>query len=390
MGRFAWLGKGLSRGLPVIGAVGDYAEGKSQGEDDIRAGVGAAGSALGGWKGAAAGAVAGQLAIPIPIVGGAVGAVAGGIAGAAAGGWGADRVDDLIRGKQNKEKEMATFSSGYAEDERRRMMREQEAYDNRGYGAGDFLSQATNAAGLGGLGYGVYANRESLQQIPGAIKQIPGNVKQAGVDYGDARALGLNKRTSGGYALRNLPTRGNVAQGAKNAFRNVPLVGKAALIAGGLKLVDDTIFKGAGQRTLAGGFDAVTGNVFDLDGRGDGRTQQQRLDEQRQAERIKQQQDIDAENRRRIENLPSNDPYLSAIQGMSEVAQDRLLRRADSLYEKSLADARYTAERSTQVNREDYLTETQAKQASELMSAYARDIPQSVSTMLNSVLNARY
>jgi hypothetical protein len=385
MGRFAWLSKGLSRGLPVIGAVGDYAEGKSQGEDDIRAGVGAAGSALGGWKGAAAGAVAGQLAIPIPIVGGAVGAVAGGIAGAAAGGWGADRVDDLIRGnKNNKEKEMATFSSGYAEDERRRM-EEERAYNNRGYGTGDFLGQAINAAGLGGLGYGVYANRESLQQIPGAVKEGASTFNDV---YRRAGNAGLSRTTAANAAATEAG--GQMLRGARNAARNIPLVGKAALIAGGLKLVDDTIFKGAGQRTLAGGFDAVTGNVFDLDGRGDGRTQQQRLDEQRQAERTKQQQDIDAENRRRTENLPSNDPYLSAIQGMSEVAQDKLLRRLDSLYERNLAEGRYTAERSTQVNREDFLTETQAKQASELMSAYSRDIPQSVSTMLNSVFNARY
>lgn len=103
--------------LDAVFAFSDYANGKQEGEDDIRAGVGATGSTLGGWGGALAGgqagATLGAFGGPVGIaVGGALGAIAGGTIGGFAGGWGADRVDETIRGKQGN-KQMKYYDSNY-------------------------------------------------------------------------------------------------------------------------------------------------------------------------------------------------------------------------------------------------------------------------------------
>jgi hypothetical protein len=377
MGRFAFLGKGLSRGLPILGAVGDYADGKAQGEDEIRAGVGAAGSGLGGWGGAAAGAGIGQALIPIPGVGAAIGGIVGGIAGTFAGGWGADRADDLVRGnnnKQNKENKMASFydsTDPYLREKARREQ-EQQQYDNRPYGFGDFLGGATNVAAAG---TGLYAVGKSARDT---------NFANPFRTAEDLVRSGISRESASNIATQTLKTQG------KNFVKNIPFAGKAALAIGGAKLVDDTLFGGAGQRMLTGAGDAVTGNVFDLDGRGDGRSQQQRWDDDQRRYEAEQRKKVDEENVRRINALPSNDPYLRQMQWINEAAEDKLLRRMDSEYDRKFNDSKFVAERATQIQRENYLTETQAKQASELMNAYSRDIPQGVSTMLNSVFNARY
>lgn len=85
--------------LDAVFAGLDYAEGKTQGEDDIRALAGATGSTLGGWGGAVAGGTAGTAILPG--VGTVAGAILGGMAGSTVGGYAADRVDETLRPNSN-------------------------------------------------------------------------------------------------------------------------------------------------------------------------------------------------------------------------------------------------------------------------------------------------
>jgi hypothetical protein len=361
--------------LDVLTTGLDYSQGKDEGEDDIRAGVGAVGSTLGGWKGALAGAGAGSAFGPVGTV---VGGIIGGTAGGFLGGWGADRADDLIRGNKNKQRDkdnsMATFSSGYGnyfDEERARREEEERIYRERGYGLGDL---ATHLGTAGAVGTGVYGVAKSAKQTnfvnPFALAD---DLVQSGISRGSARQIA-------GQTLKSQ---------AGNFARNMPLVGKAAIGIGAAKLLDDAT-GGNVQRGLAGAFDAVTGNILDLDARGDGKSDAQRMEEKQAEEQKKYQQFLDKENERRINALPSNNPYLTAMQGINEAAQDKLLRRADLEYERGFRDRQYVAERATQIGRENFLTETQAKQARELMNAYARDIPFAVTNQLNGIFSARY
>lgn len=103
-GRMAGLGKLAGRVAPVAFAGLDYAMGKAEGEDDIRAVAGAGGALVGGMKGAASGAAMGSVAGPVGTV---VGGLIGGTVGSFAGGWGADRVDDLVRGRPQRDRDNA-------------------------------------------------------------------------------------------------------------------------------------------------------------------------------------------------------------------------------------------------------------------------------------------
>jgi len=87
MGKARLAGKYLGPVGAVLGGGFDYADGKAQGEDDIRAGVGAAGSTAGGVAGGVLGSALGPL-----------GTIAGGVVGSTVGGWVGDRVDELMRG----------------------------------------------------------------------------------------------------------------------------------------------------------------------------------------------------------------------------------------------------------------------------------------------------
>lgn len=82
--------------LPTNAAFGlaDYAIGKAEGEDDIRAGVGAVGSTIGGAIGGIAGTVLGRNRAA---------SMAGSAAGNFLGGWLGDRADELIRGNNQNE-----------------------------------------------------------------------------------------------------------------------------------------------------------------------------------------------------------------------------------------------------------------------------------------------
>jgi hypothetical protein len=90
------IGKILGRALGPLGVGLDYYEGRRQGEDRVRAAAGSTGAGLGGWGGATVGAAVGTSILPGP--GTAIGGIAGGIAGSLGGGWGADRIDEAIRG----------------------------------------------------------------------------------------------------------------------------------------------------------------------------------------------------------------------------------------------------------------------------------------------------
>lgn len=87
MGKARMAGKYLGPVGSVLGAGLDYSDGKAQGEDDIRAGVGAAGSAAGGVIGGVLGTALGPL-----------GTIAGSVVGSTVGGWLGDRADELVRG----------------------------------------------------------------------------------------------------------------------------------------------------------------------------------------------------------------------------------------------------------------------------------------------------
>lgn len=100
----------------------DYASGKAAGEDDIRALAGAAGNTAGGWSGGAAGAATGAAlgTMLLPgigtAIGGVLGGIAGGISGSTGGGWAADRIDEVVRGKQPtpEQIQLAAYGQGVA------------------------------------------------------------------------------------------------------------------------------------------------------------------------------------------------------------------------------------------------------------------------------------
>jgi hypothetical protein len=98
------FGKLAGRAAPVLFAGLDYATGKAEGEDDIRALAGAGGALVGGMKGAATGAALGSVAGPVGTI---VGGLIGGAAGSFAGGWGADRIDDVVRGRPKTDTDTA-------------------------------------------------------------------------------------------------------------------------------------------------------------------------------------------------------------------------------------------------------------------------------------------
>lgn len=111
MGRVAnWLGAAGKSAtnlgpLDAVFAGFDYMGGKAEGEDDIRAAAGAVGSAAGGWGGAMGGAATGAaIGSIVPgigtVIGGGIGALVGGGLGSFAGGWGADRIDQAVRGNR--------------------------------------------------------------------------------------------------------------------------------------------------------------------------------------------------------------------------------------------------------------------------------------------------
>ena len=407
----------------------DFYDGKQQGEDNVRAAAGAAGSTLGGWGGATAGGLAGAaIGSVVPVIGtaigGAVGAIAGGMIGGTAGGWGADRVDEAVRGnaginsqkqlenkfgrpltdaeknlssimeqqKQNKDKNMTTFNqqTGQLQDDYGNLI-----YDDYGnpvttnnykedtYGWGD---AAVTAAGLGATAYGVQPIAKNLL----ANGMNPRNT------YGFARQLG---------ATNNQAVRGAAAQGVDDLFRatrNLPGAAKVAGAVGGAILGNQAFGNPLGKA-----IDSLTGQRtnFDNDPVNRARAVQNKAVEAQQQAQQAQQNQIDNQQDQRMQRsqgitnnfagrkMPgafNNNPYDEMMRQMSNQYEQKALDRQDYVYERNFNDSNYVAERSKQAQREDYLTATRADQAKSLVDAYVTAIPNSVANQMRTVFGSRY
>ena len=177
--------------LDALFAGFDYAGGKAEGEDDIRAAAGAGGSALGGWGGAVGGAAIGTAILPG--IGTGIGALVGGGLGGFGGGWGADRIDQAVRGNRGAN----TLERLQENNTSRNVLAGTGAIGAAGYGLNKlFLGKnmyrtdprvAYETARLAGLGRGQAAAAASTV-APGyagdvagaAYKAIPGWGKVAG------------------------------------------------------------------------------------------------------------------------------------------------------------------------------------------------------------------
>jgi hypothetical protein len=251
-----WMGKS-ARGLGPLDAVfalSDYAGGKQEGEDDIRAGVGASGSVLGGWGGASAGAMGGAaLGSVVPgvgtVIGGAIGAIAGGIGGGYLGGWGADRADEAIRGDAGLKKQQDNKGN---KNMGRKYFDESGNYIGEDDGSvGEFLqNNATGAAAVATSAYGAkkladtFAQNQPFQAYKTAVA--------GGIDPRDAaRAVGSD--------LISEPF-----------MRNAGKIIKPLAIATGLSAADDLLLGGGVKRAagnfLGGAVDMATGGRTNLDG----------------------------------------------------------------------------------------------------------------------------
>jgi hypothetical protein len=104
-GKFARVattaGKVAIKVLPVVDAGLDFTTGLAEGEDVQRAATGAVGSTLGSIVGGIGmGAAAGSIFPGIGTFAGAVVGLGGAVIGGLIGGYGADRVDEVVRGKK--------------------------------------------------------------------------------------------------------------------------------------------------------------------------------------------------------------------------------------------------------------------------------------------------
>lgn len=379
----------------------DYYEGRQQGEDDIRASAGAAGSTAGGWGGAMAGAKigAGLGAFGGPVgavVGGTAGSVVGGIAGSFAGGYGADRVDETLRGnnKTNKVNNMATINqqTGYVQDDYGNPI-----YDDYGnpvtannYNVNE--QDGWGSAALTGLGLGMAA--------PAAMRGAH-----------NFAATAINPRAhaarmyAGGMPAGEAARRAARSQ-ADDVFRSLNKIpgAKKALGVGGLALAGNQLL-GNPLGKLA---DTVTGQRtnFDNDPVSAAKQRQNEQYESQQQAQQKQQNVFDDRQDGRMERsnqivantfegrkMPdafNNNPYDEMMRNMSEQYEQKALDRTDYEYARNFRDNAYVAERSKQIQREDLITATRAEQAKSLVDNYTRNIPNSVANQMRTIFSSRY
>ena len=384
----------------------DYYDGKQQGEDDIRAAAGAAGSTLGGWGGAIAGAklgtAIGTVGGPVGMaIGGTLGTIGGGLVGGFGAGWGADRADELLRGnagiKNNKDKNMATFNQqGYLQDDYGNPIFDdygnpitQNNYQENTYGLGD---AALTAGGLGLLAYGT-------KQLPNSLKEV--RAINPNIVYKTARNVaGMGRGQAAAFAAKQEV--GNLFKAA----RNLPGWAKVAAVAGGTILGNQALGNPLGK--LA---DTVTGQRTNFDNdpvdaaraRQNEQYQKQLEAEQKQIAIQQQQQNKIGDGRiqrsqqitnnfagRKLPPAFSNNPYDELMRQMAQEYEQKALDRKDYEYERGFNDSAYVAERSKQMAREDYLTATRAEQARSLVDAYVNAIPNSVANQMRVVFGARY
>lgn len=360
----------LNKALPGVGAVMDYAGGKAQGEDDIRAGAGAIGSGLGGWGGAVKGAAIGTMIAPG--IGTAIGGIGGGIAGSLAGGWAADRLDETVRGKP------AQANTG-VKNNMSNVVQTQDGRLAEVDDDGNFLSWVVPATALGIAGDGLYrVGREAATNFDWEKTALDmANPSGAGRFNNTAAAqqtLG-NARQIAGQGLRN--TGDDIAR-VWNKIPGNSAVKGTALAAFALDQMTGGNVANAIGRGIAGGADMIANTLgFNTDFDKRNQVSQQAMREDREMNRVEQNRDI-------------FNPYNLA----QEEVLDRMLEKGEAydnrLFERNLKAKKEWADKSDEVSRRNFLTSFSANQANALLKGYMRDIPNSVNNALNTVIRARY
>lgn len=336
------LGRSATRlgPLDLLGGYLDYAGGKQEGEDNVRAAAGAAGSTAGGWGGALAGAAAGSAILPG--IGTAVGAIAGATAGGSLGGWGADRVDEVVRGNRNKgEKKMANFYDRYYDEQ------------NDSFDLGDGAMLIPTAYGGYELVKGI--KRAGIPAVTNPFSEMAA-ARQLGMSGVDIAKEGMQATARAG---------GDVLSQAGKVIRNVPVLGKLALGAAAAKVADDTFNEGRAGRALAkfpGQFiDSASAQATNLDN--DPVNQQKKIAQQQNAITL---------------NSIQNDPNLQYMRQLELDNQNTLQRRQDQVWERDKNEAWRAS-----------VASFKAQQAKDLLNAYSRDIPMGVANSIQAIFSAR-
>lgn len=323
--------------LDAVFAGADYLQGKQDGEDDLRAAAGAAGSTLGGWGGAMAGGSAGAaIGSVVPglgtAIGGAIGAIAGGTLGGFAGGWGADRVDETIRGKNNN---MAGFYS-------------RNGYEDYNPNQQNTFEDLGNFASAGLLGYAGFQGGKSALNA----------AKDIGYDgYKTAVNSGIPRRQVLGAMASDIARNTSLGKGAKIAG-----AAGAALLANNLlgnpvgKLIDTA----TGQAT---NLDNDPANTYKSQMR-------QNANMSREQSRLQGQLTYDQLN---------NDGTLRYLDEQSEKDRRRVQQENNRQFYRDTLEARRNSAYSTR-----------ADAAKDLLAGYMQYIPASVANSVRNVTSARF
>lgn len=334
----------------------DYADGKAQGEDDIRATAGAIGSTVGGIGGVAAGAATGAaIGSVIPgagtaiggLVGGAIGlgsTLIGGYLGNQVGGWTADRTDELIRGNKgvNNNNNMATFNQGMTDEYGRPIGQQKQqgwGMDDSNWGFLDTIATGTV------LGTGAVAARNGLH----------GNnpINQ----YQLARQTGIPRRVAVPAVAKQ------AAQNIGRGFQNLPLGGKYALASAALYGANEVLGK-----PVQGFLDFVTGNNFDFDGKG----------KPAPSNTANSQRDQRMVNE--AYGIPNYDMPLTP-QKMAKINADR----EDYTYRRNFNDTRDVNREGDERYRRRRAMEIRADQARDLTVAFSQSIPNAVANQIQTI-----
>ena len=373
------------KAAPAIGGYIDYARGKAEGEDDVRAAAGAVGSTLGGWAttaaatkaGAAAGAAIGTAIAPVAgtTIGGAIGGLAGFGAGLVtqglgsfAGGWTADRLDETVRGKPAQANTGVRNMSNIVETQDGRLA---EVDDN-----GNFLSWVVPAIALGIAGDGLYrVGQEAATNY---------DWNKTAFDLANPSGVGrFNNTAAAQQTLGN--ARQVVGQGLRNTGDDIARVwnkipGSTPVKAIGLSaLALDQAFGGnvtkAIGRGIAGGADTIANTLgFRTDFDGKNQQSQEAIRRNKEVAREEQNKDIiDAYNRAIYEHGFRN----------RQEAEDYENR----LWNREAQEAREIFQKRDDIARRNFMTEFTAKQAVDMLNNYA-EMPESVARGIAAIYQA--
>lgn len=328
----------------------DYADGKAQGEDDIRAAAGAIGSTVGGIGGVAAGAATGAaIGSVIPgagtaiggLVGGAIGlgsTLIGGYLGNQVGGWAADRTDELIRGNKGvKNSNMATFNQGMQPYNYKQAQEEK----NNQWGILDGVAIGAGVYGTASASNTAHRTFSNPQQIYNTARQTFG--------------------TTPNQAARVAVS--NVGADVMRTVRNMPKGGKYALAGAALYGANKIL-----GNPVGGIADAVTGNAWDFDGKG----------KPAPSNTANSQRDQRMVNE--AYGIPNYEMPLTPEQQASIVAS-----RQDYVWERNNAEARDNQREVDERYRRRRAMELRAQQASDLTMAFSQNIPNAVANQINTI-----